>query len=177
MLHVALERAKGIGMITDNPADAAEQPKPSKFHPVVLTPEEAEKLLNTAKGSPYYALIATALYTGMRLGELANVLWQDVDFAAQTMEVCQSKTQAGHRMVYLPPAIVKVLSDLHAKRKPEKTDHVFIGKTGNPICEDSISNDIMKALCKKARLPRMRFHDLRHTHATWLAAADVSRGQ
>jgi len=174
VLHVALERAKKIGMITDNPADAAEQPKPSKFHPVVLTPEEAEKLLNTAKGRQHYALIATALHTGMRISELADVLWQDVDFAAQTIEVCQSKTPAGHRMVFLPPAIVKVLFDLHAKRKPEKTDHVFIGRTGSPICVDSISKDIMKALCKKAGLPRMRFHDLRHTHATWLAAADVS---
>lgn len=174
VLHAALQRAYKNDLIATNVADLVEQPRPSKFHPRVLTPEEAEKLLEAAKGSQHYELLAITLYTGMRLGELASLTWKNVDLVERTLEVEQSKTEAGYRTVYLPSSAVEVLKTLYTKNKHGKDDYVFVGKTGNKVCEDSMSTQYLRRITEKAGLPRMRFHDLRHTHATWLAGADVS---
>lgn len=174
VVHAALERAVKNDLVPYNVADRVELPPAKKFRPVTLTPADAVKLLDVAKGTPHYELVAVALLTGMRLGELQRLTWADVDLAGMSLTVEKSKTEAGERIIYLPLSAVAVLSDLNARRRPLPSDHVFIGKTGNSIYAPSMSKEYLRHLTEKAGLPRMRFHDLRHTHATWLSAVNLN---
>lgn len=174
VIHVALKCAMKNDLIKDNPADRVELSPVPRFKPRVLTPKEAAKLLEAARGTQHYALLATALLTGMRLGELHRLTWADIDLAGGALQVKKSKTEAGERVVCLPSPIIPLLSEMYAARRPLPTDRVFIGKTGNPIYTSAMSKEYLRRITDKAGLPRMRFHDLRHTHITWLAAADIS---
>lgn len=174
VIHAALERAVKNDIAPYNVADRVELPPAPRFAPRILTPEEATRLLEATQGTQHYPLFVTALLTGMRLGELQRLTWQDVDLGDGVLRVLKSKTEAGQRVVCLPPAAVVVLNDLRARRNPQPTDPVFTGRTGQPICMSIMSKKCLRRATEKAGLPRMRFHDLRHTHITWLAAADVS---
>lgn len=171
-LHAALERAVKLDLIENNPADRVELPTPARFKPRVLIPEEAQRLLEAAKDNPNYALIATALFTGLRLGELLSLRWESVDLRDGVITVEKSKTASGVRMVPIPPFATEIL-----RKQRGATQGVFVfpgNLRGEEIERSYLSSKVMPKLCEAAGLPRMRFHDLRHTHATWLAAMDIS---
>ncbi len=163
VMHAALERAVKNDLVPYNVADRVELPPAPRFAPRVLTPEEAVRLLEAAQGTQHYTLLVMALLT-----------WQDVNLTEGVLRVRKGKTEAGQCVVCLPPPAIVVLNDLHARRSPQPTDPVFVGKTGRPICMSIMSKKYLRGITGKAGLPRMRFHDLRHTHITWLAAADIS---
>ena len=171
-LHAALERAVKLDLIESNPADRVELPASARFKPRVLTPEEGLRLLEAAHGTPHYALIATALFTGLRLGELLSLRWESVDLINGVVTVEKSKTASGVRLVPIPEVAIDILKK---QREIIQWDIVFPGNLmGEEIQRTYLSSKIMPKLCEAAGLPKMRFHDLRHTHATWLAAMDIS---
>lgn len=172
VLHAALERAVKLDLITSNPADRVEAPQPARFQPRVLTPEEAIVFLEAAKHSRHHILVTLALFTGLRLGEMLALKWKDVNLSEGIIKIIKSKTKAGERLVPLPPVAVALLQD---QRTKVKGDLVFPGKwKGEEIELSYLTYRVIERICKRAGLPRIRFHDLRHTHATWLSASDVS---
>lgn len=172
VLHAALERAVKLDLIDFNPSDRVEAPQPARFQPRVLTPEEAIKFLDAAKSSRHRTLVTLALFTGLRLGEMLALRWENVDLKEGIIKVIKSKTKAGERLVPLPPVAIALLQE---QRSATKGDLVFPGKwKGQEVELSYLSYRVIDRICKRAGLPHMRFHDLRHTHATWLAASDIS---
>lgn len=171
-LHAALQRAVKLDLIESNPADRVELPQSSGFKPKVFTLEEAGRFLEAAKESKHYNLVLLALLTGLRKGELLSLRWSNVDLDNSVISIAKSKTVSGERMVQLSPYAVEALRD---QRRAVKGDVVFPSVVGGVEMErEGLATKVMSQICERAGLPHVRFHDLRHTHATWLAAMDVS---
>ena len=139
-----------------------------------LSHEETDKLLDTCKHSPnpqLHVFVATALNTGMRLGELTALEWKDIDFKRGTIRVDNKEDH--HTKNYEPRSIpmndqlIEVLS-----KHPRRLDspYVFARKGGEKFrkMRTSFENAV-----KRAGIPHLRFHDLRHTFASHLVMGGV----
>ncbi len=195
LIHRALEQAVRWGLVARNVADAVEPPRVSRAEQRTWTPEEARQFLEALKGHRLYALYATAIMTGMRRGELLGLQWDDVNLEAGWLSVRQAlleveyrprlmetKSRSSVRRVSIPPELVEILKAhriAQAKERlamgPMYEDHglVFCQPNGRPLHPHNVSARQFPRLCEAAGVPRIRFHDLRHTHATWLLAAGV----
>lgn len=197
ILHKALSQAVDWGLLAASPADRVKAPRPQPRPGAVraLSPEEARRFLEAARDYDYYPLFVLALTTGMRLGELLGLKWEDVDFEAGAVHVRRGlyrvrgrwvegepKSAAGRRKVILPPLALSVLKEhrvaqLEARLKAgpdwEDSGLVFATAAGRPIHPRSVTRTL-KTILGRAGLPDIRFHDLRHTHATLLLKEGVN---
>jgi len=154
-----------------------------------LTPDEGRLLLNTAKEHlpRFYTLILLALRTGLRQGEIIGLQWGDIDFAGRFIEVKRScwkkivtSPKSGKsRRVDMSDQLGADLLDhrrrlaAEALRKGQPmADWVFPSTAGTPLEPNRVRETLRLAL-KKAGLRRIRFHDLRHSFASWL----ISNGE
>lgn len=132
----------------------------------VLSEEEEEKLLSQC--APHVRLaVLVALHTGMRLGEILNLRWQDIDLRRQVLTVVKSKSG---KMRSIPTN--DILAGALAEYRPKaRAEYVFWNdRTGKPML------DTKTGYCKAVRragISHCRFHDLRHTFATRLVTAGV----
>ena len=194
-IHAALEQAVRWGLVARNVADAVEPPRIEKKREMrVLGAEEVQRLLDVAyRESRQPELYVLAVTTGMRLGELLGLRWQDivppVAYVRQALKkagpnpvFAPPKTQKGFREVWLPPSAVAALEAVRVRQQAEKSlagesyedyDLVFAQPNGRPLDGHNISQREFKKLLSLAGLPDMRFHDLRHTNATLLLEAGV----
>lgn len=196
IIFMALKQAVRWRLLARNVSeDVSSLPRDSQPHErQTLTPEQAQKLLDAAKGHRLEAMITLALATGMRRGELLALRWQDIDLHHRSLSVRRSvsrlpgghrvhepKTASGKRSITLPPFVIEALQQhrirqLETKLKagPEWEEHdlVFCNIYGRFLNSASLY-DLFTSLVKKAGLPRMRFHDLRHSAATILMAMKV----
>lgn len=193
VLKEALGQAVKWQVIPRNPADAVEPPRPAAKELRVLTAEQVDRLLEVAKGTPLSMAILLAVATGMRRGEILALRWQDVDLEAGTISVRRAleqtkaglrfkepKTAGSRRVVVLPAFAVEALrrhrvvqAEQRLRAGPAWEDHdlVVTTATGRPLV-NNLRRDF-RALLASAGLPPVRFHDLRHSHATWLLAQGV----
>ncbi|MBA4550022.1 site-specific integrase [Thermoactinomyces intermedius] len=191
VLHEALEQAVKWQVIAVNPVRAVSPPKPKRKQLTVLTRDEVLQLLKAAEGSKLYEPIFFAVNTGMRRGELFALRWSDVDFENQVISVRQTlyrtksdgfafrdaaKTDGSRRSVAVSGSIVNMLKRIKKEQAANKLalgpayqDHdlIFCKDDGSPYNLDYVSRDFGR-LVRKHNLPPIRFHDLRHTHATLL---------
>jgi integrase len=142
-------------------------------------------LLEVAKDGNLYVLILTAVTTGMREGELLGLRWQDVDLDAGTLHVVNTvqpvrgvgmvdvepKTASSRRLIMLAPSVVAALRR-HRSAQLRVGGYVFCMASGKAIHPSNLVK-AFKALLVEAGLPAMRFHDLRHSCASLLLAANV----
>ena len=196
VLHRALETAVRWGYVGRNPCDLVDPPKARRQEMHALNTEQVKTLLAAAQGDELEALYVLALTTGMRQGELLGLKWADVDLAAGTLQVQRSigrvpgkgwvesepKTAKGRRSIVLIPLAVNALkrhragqlqARLLAGLEWEDRDLVFCNAFGRPIEEPNLRARSFKPLLKKAGLPDIRFHDLRHSAASLLFALGV----
>jgi integrase len=195
-LHKALSQAVSDGLIPRNAADVkAPRPAPEEMRP--LSEGEACTFLDVARasGDRFEPLYVLAITTGLRRGELLGLRWEDVDLERGTLRVGRSlvreegrhtvgetKTRRGRRQVNLTPRTVNALK-AHRKRQLEERmrlaetykDHglVFSTSIGTPVNPENLVNRSFKPLLEKAGLPKIRFHNLRHTCATLLLGRGV----
>src|SRR5690606_28019156 len=191
ILRRALDLAKANGYLSENPAEGAVPPQRMEPDLQVWSAEQAAEFLWNIRGHWSYSLFATALLTGMRRGELVGLKWSAVDFAGRRLWVNQTvvydgnkpiiqpmpKTKQGRRSVAIGPGLVQILKD-HREEQIRKKVYtpdgwVWPNRYGGPIDPHNLSGKVFPALVEKAGLPRIRFHDLRHTHFTDLAASGV----
>jgi len=130
----------------------------------ILDKEESTRLINAAKDY-LKPIIITALNTAMRRGELFNLRWNDVDFIEHYIFV--KKTKSGFmRKIPMNDLVTETLKNI--KRESE---FVFCSpRTGGRL---TAVGDSFKAACRKAGVPDLRFHDLRHTAATYMVTGGV----
>jgi integrase len=190
-LHKALKQAVRWSLVPRNVTEATTAPRFTKKEMQPLTPDHARTLLDAARGDRFEALYVLAITTGLRRGELLGLRWQDVDLKRGYLQVRQQliRTKKGlsfttpkgskSRSVKLTQRAVDALKS-HRKRQLEDklrlaglwedADLVFTTKKGTPFHPDSLTKRSFEPLMKRAGLPQIRFHDLRHTFATVLLA-------
>jgi integrase len=200
LLHKALDTAVRWGLVARNVCDAVSPPRRRRFEVKPLTLEQVQRLLAAVEGHRLAALFKLALATGMRRGELLGLKWQDIDLAKGTLQVrrvlsripsrlpgkgyaeAEPKTQRSRRTIVVAPFALTALKEHRARQLGEKEragaswqeyDFVFCTPLGTHLNPTRDMLDLLKAFLKRAGLPDVRFHDLRHSSATLLLSLGV----
>jgi integrase len=185
-LHKALKDAVADGLIPKNVSDGL-KPSRSRRHEIhPLTPEQAKAFLNAARGDRYEALYVLAVHCGLRQGELLGLKWSDVDLNSGTLQVrrTMSESRVGRieedtksskgRRIELTRTVLEALRR-HRERQLEEIEGsdtwqdqglIFPSSIGTPTNSKNLYWRSFKPLLKKAGLPDIKFHELRHTCAT-----------
>ncbi len=179
------------GLVPRNPVASVKPPRGSKKDIQPLTPGQVRQLLSAASGDRYEALYVVAVTAGLRRGELLGLTWEDVDFKRGTMQVRRTlqkgemlppKTPRSRRQIRLTRRAADALRRQFEGQLVERAtcdgswmEHglVFPNRTGNPTDGDNLYSRHFRPLLKRAGLPAIRFHDLRHTCATLLLVRGV----
>lgn len=127
-------------------------------------------------------IFATAIFTGLRQGELLGLRWGDIDLLKGVLYVRRSyhpafgfgepKSAAGRRAVYLPPDLMEMFREAGFARAPE--DLVFPNREGKPQDPSGLVKYEFQPTLARANLRRIRFHDLRHTYAAIMISIGAS---
>jgi integrase len=196
-LHKACKDAVRWGRLSRNPLDAADPPRKKGDGTKEMKTWSAEQLrafLGAVADDRLAALWHTIAFTGMRRGEAIGVRWSDVDLqngrlsvrralipTNREVVVSEPKTVKGRRVVALDAATVEVLKVQAARQLDEQkewddawieTGLVFTAENGEALDPESVSRWWRQAV-KKTMLPKIRLHDLRHTHATLALQAGI----
>jgi integrase len=194
VLHNALGQAVRWGLIPANPVAGAQPPRPKRREPRVVDAELARRILAAAEGTTLEVPTAIALATGMRRGEILGLRWSDLDrdltvaHVRRTLQTTNAgpvleepKTRRSRRAVALPsflrPYLLRQRADQESRRKRlgadwQEDDAVVDSGDGSPLSPDALSAAWPRFLTK-AELPHVRFHDLRHAHATLMLLQGV----
>ena len=186
MLHRCLKDAEAAHVIARNPTDGAAVPKANHRPKQILTKEQMETFLAAVERNEIWRdFFYTELTTGLRRGEICGLMWSDFDEAHGILSIRrtvhaqkggrlttgETKTGTGKRTITLPPSTANLLSE---RKKHSYSEWIF----PDPLRPERPTRPNaayvrMKELLKKAGLPSIRFHDLRHTFATHALASGV----
>jgi len=200
LLAEALGHAVKMGLLSRNVAQATEAPRPDQKVMPTLAPERVPVFLEAAEESPYYTLFYLLLHTGLRRGEALALKWKNIDLGLASLGVSaylsvveavyklngtyvlkEPKTSHSRRRIALSPSLALVLRQYKAEQEAqlallEKSltddDFVFAHPDGSPLDPSTVSHAFNKVI-RRAGLPHIRLHDLRHTHASLLLQAGV----
>ncbi len=194
ILKQALASAVRWRMLAHNPVDSVDPPKVERRKMAALDAGETARLLAYFRGTRMFMPVLLAVMSGLRRGEIAALRWGSVDLALRQLAIVESteqttkgvrfkETKSGRaRTVALPALVVDELRRAHLEQAEELlrigvrlTDqaHVVAQVDGQPLQPNSVTHEFVRLLAKASELPRIRFHDLRHTHATRLLSNGV----
>lgn len=185
-LKQALRQAVKWELLTRNPAEHLEPLERDETKRSVLTPAQVVLLLDAMRGLTYHALIALAIHSGLRIGELLALRWRDITDDSVVVRRTLSegaptgyappKTKAGFREVPVAPEVLALLG-----KRRRSDDLVFVTGAGTPmtprLAKRALDAGVAKANKAVKRweimdpLPEVRLHDLRRTFATLQAAS------
>jgi integrase len=198
LMSQVLRYAVKQGILNRNVAQNTEPPKMERRELNTIRPEQINIFLEAARETPHYALFYLLLHTGLRRGEALALKWKNVDMGLASLGVQaylsitlslskvdgktyirEPKTSSGRRRVALPPSLTLVLKQHKLKQQESfallgrtftDEDYVFCHHDGTPLDPSTVSHSFAHAL-RKAGLPPMPLHGLRHSHATLLLQA------
>lgn len=179
MLHHAMKDAQSAHLIAKNPTEGTVVPKPNYRPKQILNEEQLDTFMAAIEQDEVWRdFFYTELTTGLRRGEICGLRWEDFDDAEGTLktirsvsshkagalEIGETKTNKGRRIISLPDSAAQRLRE---RKETAISDWIF----PNPLHPEEPVNpgyayNRMKTILKNARLPSIRFHDLRHTFAT-----------
>ncbi|MBD5118611.1 MAG: site-specific integrase, partial [Clostridiales bacterium] len=186
MLHEALDMAVKQKLIVSNPTNGTTLPKNNYAPKQILNDEQLNRFMEVIKSDErWYEFFYTEITTGLRKGEICGLKWEDFDEHCGTLKIKRSvgrtksgamligktKTETGSREILLPPSTSKLLQN---RKINSVSEWIFpnFRNAEKPINPQNAYQHL-KALLKKAGLPSIRFHDLRHTFATHAIAGGV----
>ncbi|MCL4310712.1 MAG: site-specific integrase [Actinomycetota bacterium] len=197
VIRRALVQARKWELVPRNVAKLVDPPRTQHFEVKPLSPDQARTFLEAAKGDRLEALYTVAVSLGLRRGECLALRWEDVDLEARTLRVCHTlqrvdgggwelaepKSKNSRRTLGLPVFATLALREHRKHQLEEKMlagphwqdhDFVFTSKLGTPLDGQHLYFRHFKMLLRKAGLPDIRFHDLRHSCASLLLVQGVS---
>lgn len=143
----------------------------------ILTPQQIRALLHAAPDFKSKTLFMVAVMTGMRQGEILGLKWDDIDWIAGQAQIKRTfnykrfyepKSKTSKRKIDLAPQLIAQLKKWQLASPPNKLDLVFSNGEGKPINDSNLRSRIFDPALKKAKIPKIRFHDLRHCYASLL---------
>ena len=177
MLHHAMKDAQSAHLIAKNPTEGTVVPKPNYRPKQILNEEQLDTFMAAIEQDEVWRdFFYTELTTGLRRGEICGLRWEDFDDAEGTLktirsvsshkagalEIGETKTNKGRRIISLPDSAAQRLRE---RKETAISDWIF----PNPLHPEEPVNpgyayNRMKTILKNARLPSIRFHDLRHPY-------------
>ena len=162
VLYEALKHGVRQGIIVRNVAEAVDPPRPQSKEISMVGPGHVRLLLDAAKPTPYYVAFFTAVYTGLRRGELLGLRWCDIDLDLATLSVIQAlqqlrggqyifrepKSRRGRRQIALSPSLAILFREHRTKQENDRrllcrplvpTDLVFSHPDGRPLRPTSVT--------------------------------------
>jgi integrase len=194
ILRSALAQAHRWGIVARNVATLVESPRVTRHEITPLNPEQARALLAAVRDHRLGALFTVAIALGLRQGEALGLTWGAVDLdtgtltvraapqrVGKTWELVEPKSERSRRTLVMPEVVSTALrahrvtqlqERLLAGSRWSETGFVFTTRTGTPLEARNLIR-AFNAVLRDTGLPRVRFHDLRHTAATFLLAQGV----
>lgn len=193
VLKGALKQAVDWGLLVKNPADSVKAPKVEKTKMQTFDMTQTARAIELVRPSRMFIPSLLALLCGLRRGEVAALRWKNVDLAAGSLSVVQSAEQTGNvvrykepksgktRNVALTATMIEVLKAWRLKQaqeflrlgmRPEDETFVCTQADGCPHIPNNLTHR-WSLIIAGSDLPKIRFHDLRHTHATLLLSQGV----
>jgi integrase len=198
VLRAALSVAVRQQVLSRNVASFVTPPRVPPTEVSILTPTQAKALLQAAQGERLEAMYCVALAIGLRLGEILGLRWENIDLEAGSLKVTNAlqkstfglalgepKTRTSYRTITLPSILIAALRSHRIRQHQERliagaewhhNDLVFPRRDGRPL-DASVVWRNFQALLERTGLPPMRFHDLRHSCVSLLAAQGLSQRQ
>jgi integrase len=185
VLHKALFQALKWGLVSRNVSDLVDKPKTESKTFKTWSVDEVNRFLDAVVDHRWYPIYVLAIHTGLRQGELLGLHRDDIDLEkgvinvrhqissirGQGLTITEPKTDKAKRPVILPPSALEALKP-YLEVIDSSPGLIFKTSTGKPISPRNILRHF-KQVIDQVKLPEIRFHDLRHTHATLLFAAGV----
>lgn len=193
VLIKALNQAVVWDRLVKNPAHASTPPKVERKPMLAYDAKQTAELLEAMRPTRMFAPVLLAVMCGLRRGEIAALRWRNVDLESRIISIVESAEQTVEGVSYKEPKSgntrtvalsVGVAEQLKAHRarqaeellrlglRPNASSFVVSQVDGRPLQPRSITHEWVR-LIEKTSLPRIRFHDLRHTHASQMLAAGV----
>ena len=193
VLKGALKQAVDWGLLVKNPADSVKAPKVEKTKMQTFDMAQTARAIELVRPSRMFIPTLLALLGGLRRGEVAALRWKNVDLTAGSLSVVQSAEQTGNVVRYKEPKSGKtrnvaltatMIEELRAWRlkqaqeflrlgmRPEDETFVCTQADGCPHMPNNLTHR-WSLIIAGSDLPTIRFHDLRHTHATLLLSQGV----
>lgn len=200
LLRAMLHKAVYWQLIVANPAERVQAPKARKPKRRSYDDEQTKILLEnlellSIEDTKYKVAIILTIFTGVRLGELMGLEWQDVDFKNGIISINRSsqylsdmgvftktpKTESSIREIAIPEFIISLLEEYKLWYEEQKSiygelwtnsDRLFVQADGKPMHPSSISKWFVRYV-STIGLPVINFHGLRHTNASLLVAQNV----
>lgn len=195
VLHTAFRKAVRWELIPRNPTEAVDAPRPDEQEMHYLTPEQVEHLIQASADHRLHALWVLMVTTGLRVGEAIALTWDDIDIdrehqltirralqrqRGKGLTFVEPKTAKSRRTIPLIPGTCGVLKQHRTRQLKDRlaagkgwpdNNLIFRTTVGEPLDSGNVYETFQRVL-KRAGLPHVRVHDLRHTCATYL----LSRG-
>ena len=192
ILRAALDQAVERELVARNVAHGARARRrpPARAAARAWSAEELRAFLSSARQHRLYAALHLAAHTGMRRGEIVGLKWSDLDRVASRLSISRTlqsvggrpvefgvKTRTSRRTVDLDHHTMRQLDRWRRRLRHEGLPHgaddwMFCNAQGRFLNPESVSQ-LFDRIVRRSGLPRIRFHDLRHTHASLLVAAGV----
>lgn len=190
IIHQALDYAVRMNMIEKNPADYVDPPRKRSYQPSIWDEDTIKRALDIFRNTNIWVPVLLAIYTGMRIGEITALKWDDINLEQGYIVVSKTlmkinrqlyikekgENKSSYRIVAISSNVIEELKQWRRKQEQYKEKLKELYHNEGFVCtfEDGRVQDpkyitkVFQKTIEKHGLPKIRFHDLRHTHASLL---------
>jgi len=181
VLRIALEHARGFGLVAENVARQVPTPRVPPALVVPLSPAAVRSLLRKAAGRPVELAVVLGL-SGLRAGEIRGLRWEDLDLRRRLAQIRRTAQWAGNGLLIVPPKTAASLRTiklplfavrpLRCVPRRARRGYLYAGVRGTPL-HGTVIGRLLAELAVRARVPRLTLHLLRHTAAAMMLESAV----